>query len=279
MNALRKGQQKWRESNPQMMLAQAMKNLPKDCSGSKNGNWRGGKARARQEWRNKLGNKLTKFRKEIISRDKHICRDCGSQQQLEIHHIVPLSECREAAFSKMNAVTLCKQCHRKTRTYCGRGHGKTVQAGQTVAILRTIPEQWHQYDTAGDWSICGNVILCFVTDRFSDESALAILLHELVEAMLCKKAGISEGQICDFDQKYEAERQQGKHKEEDEPGDSEDAPYRLQHMAATHVERAVCHAINLSWLEHSQSVILSAEDRQKTESPVLSPAGLCPLPL
>lgn len=107
-------------------------------------------------------------------------------------------------------------------------------------------------DQCGDWNYTDKVIIVTVRDDLPPKSQLAIAIHELIEAYLCRENRISDQSVCAFDQKYEAERKEGKHGENDEPGDDPRAPYREEHQIATFVERAVCHALGISWKEHEQ---------------------------
>jgi hypothetical protein len=125
-----------------------------------------------------------------------------------------------------------------------------------ISVLASVPEQMIRADQAGDWTFRDNLITAYVArDRYPSDSEFAILIHELVEAYLCRKAGVTEQMVVEFDEMYEDERKNGHHKEDDEPGDDPRSPYRLQHMAATHVERAVCAALDLSWKAHCQSLL------------------------
>ena len=66
------------------------------------------------------------------------------------------------------------------------------------------------------------------------------LVHELVEALLCRSMGITGAQVDDFDML---------HRGEGEPGEDPSAPYHWQHMAAEAVERALADQIAVNW-EH-----------------------------
>jgi 5-methylcytosine-specific restriction endonuclease McrA len=52
-------------------------------------------------------------------RDGERCRQCGSIDKLEVHHIKPLAE-GGAEFDLSNLMTLCQQCHAGLG---GRGQG------------------------------------------------------------------------------------------------------------------------------------------------------------
>lgn len=118
----------------------------------------------------------------------------------------------------------------------------------------SVPEEMIRCDQTGDWSYSDYSITAFVSEKCCPESQLAILIHELVEAYLCKRDAIKESEVCDFDEMFEKERKSGLHKETEEPGDDPRAPYREQHMAATHVERAVCAALDILWVSHEQEI-------------------------
>lgn len=118
-------------------------------------------------------------------------------------------------------------------------------------ILSSIPKKLLRCNQAGDWEYTKDIILVSVDDNLPNDSQLAVAIHELIEAWNCRRDGVTDKQVCDFDHQYEKERAEGKHSETDEPGDDPHSPYRVQHQDATHVERAVCSAIGLGWREHN----------------------------
>jgi hypothetical protein len=125
-------------------------------------------------------------------------------------------------------------------------------------VIETIPlKQAHKcgYETCGDWHFDHEGALKItVTETGNPASDLAVAVHEAVEALHCKMNGISELQVSQHDIQFERERVTGKHKEEAEPGDDPRAPYRESHQRANHVERAVCHALDLLWDDHEVAV-------------------------
>lgn len=46
---------------------------------------------------------------ECLIRDNHTCQDCGSQKDLEVHHILPISQGGKNELS--NLKTVCSTCH------------------------------------------------------------------------------------------------------------------------------------------------------------------------
>ena len=138
--------------------------------------------------------------------------------------------------------------------------------------VRSTPQAHIRADQVGDWWFTRLSIVVHVLETMSPESQLAVAIHELVEAYLCREHGVSDKAVVAFDEQYEKERKEGKHSSADEPGDDPAAPYREEHRAATMVEKAVCEALGLSWQEHEQWLQELEENHQKMESPAPSPA-------
>lgn len=90
--------------------------------GENNGNWGGGIKKRNP--RNIIGYRL--FRKNVIERDGKKCTVCESTERLEIHHLIPFSQCIDNAKNIDNCVTLCRECHKKTETYGGRIKRKII---------------------------------------------------------------------------------------------------------------------------------------------------------
>lgn len=84
----------------------------------------------------------------------------------------------------------------------------------------------------GDWFVDPNGdIRINVTgeDVWDDEEAFLIALHELIEARLCFKAGITQSLVDSFDVNWHGPP-------DTEPGDDADAPYQSQHRSAMLIE-------------------------------------------
>lgn len=74
-------------------------------------NYKGGITPENMKIRN--SNEYLKWRREILTRDKFKCVICGSNKDLEVHHIKKFSEFPELRLNIENGVTLCKKCHRE----------------------------------------------------------------------------------------------------------------------------------------------------------------------
>lgn len=123
---------------------------------------------------------------------------------------------------------------------------------RTVADIHTIPFSQMRYPTCGDWQVDPDesieVLVAEMKDR---DSEFLVALHELVEAYLCQKAGVTDDQVTSFDMKFEMDRPLGN---TDEPGDDPKAPYRQQHRTATLVEMIVADAAGVDWKKHEANV-------------------------
>lgn len=122
-------------------------------------------------------------------------------------------------------------------------------------VIATAPKEFIRANQCGDWDFGPETILASVSLELKDKkSQLAVGIHELIEAFLCREHGISDDDVMKFDLMYEKERKAGEHGDLDEPGDDERAPYRLEHQAATFVERAVCSALGIDWDNHCKDI-------------------------
>lgn len=105
-------------------------------------------------------------------------------------------------------------------------------------IIETINHADQAYPTVGNYWMDEDGVMQIRVSKLNNpfyEGMIAV--HELVEWLLCIKAGIPEKEITDFDLKFEAERKEGNF---DEPGFEINAPYYRQHCFATSVELGMC---------------------------------------
>lgn len=125
-------------------------------------------------------------------------------------------------------------------------------------VIESIPHAEQRYDTVGDWWWAADGTLEIRVSESPGEMHLLIPwlvgIHELVEAFLCKQAGISEEDVTQFDLAQLASSAQG------ESGDDPAAPYRRQHAIATIVERIVVWSLNLSWRVYDEAVDAIGKD-------------------
>jgi hypothetical protein len=145
-------------------------------------------------------------------------------------------------------------------------------------IARTIPHEQQRYPTTGDWELqpAGCTIhtrpaaLHVRVSKMPDERyEQLVAVHEIIEALLCKQAGVSEESVSEFDELYEAKRDSlTQHANtaiaastalkkafgctclitnDSEPGDDIHAPYYRQHQIATGIERILAAELGVDW--------------------------------
>ena len=120
-------------------------------------------------------------------------------------------------------------------------------------IVRNLPHEDQRYDTVGDWQIVrqGNRIRVCVSRMDNWRFEALVALHEIVEAVLCKHAGISSADVDAFDTLYEEMRKAG---DTGEPGDDPRAPYHRQHLFATKLERLLADELGIDWEEYETAI-------------------------
>ena len=120
-------------------------------------------------------------------------------------------------------------------------------------IIKPIDPENQRYPTCGDYLYDreDDTLTIFVSRMGDWRSELAVAIHEMFESVVCIFDDVSTSDIDLFDMDYERKRTDG---DVSEPGDSKDAPYHHQHVAATFVEREVCSKLNLEWVKHEEIV-------------------------
>ena len=98
-------------------------------------------------------------------------------------------------------------------------------------VIEFIPHSEQRYDTLGDWIVDadGNLTIRASEDAGEDQAFL-VALHELVEFWLCRKEGVSQEAVDDWDRSFIAPADDPGA----EPGDW--GPYQVQHRRACLVE-------------------------------------------
>lgn len=124
--------------------------------------------------------------------------------------------------------------------------GSSYPPSPRIIIEAVAPEQMrlaaYREKGCGDWSVDdnGDIRIQVAGDSvWQDEEGFLVALHEVIEARLCAKAGVTQEMVDDFDAAYEIERDAGLHGPNDEPGSDHRAPYRRQHNNAMVIESLV----------------------------------------
>jgi hypothetical protein len=200
--------------------------------------------------------RIASWRSTVIQRDGAKCRDCGSTERIEAHHIIPKSYCLATAFLPMNGVALCRKCHQKTDNYGSRGIAKEKFTPYGFScITMTIPHRWQVYPTVGNWAWAEDgFLVIFVSEMGNPDYEFLVGIHEQTEAWLCQKRGIAEDDVTAFDLQFERERELFLHSPEAEPGDDPRAPYRREHMFATCIEQQLAKELGVNWKIYDDTV-------------------------
>jgi hypothetical protein len=114
--------------------------------------------------------------------------------------------------------------------------------------IKTIPHEDQRYETVGDWILFNQFatnLKIRISETYNDDYNFLIALHELIEAYLCKKAGIS-GDIVD---QYDFS-----HPDSPEPGKEKDCPYREQHIFAEYIEHIMARYLKVDWEKYEECI-------------------------
>jgi hypothetical protein len=128
--------------------------------------------------------------------------------------------------------------------------------GKIKINIETIPHNQHRYETVGDWwRDKKGVLQIRVSDMGDHRYEFLVVLHELIETILCEHRGIKEEVVSAFDKQYETEREEGKHGESDEPGFDTKAPYVREHTMASGVEMIIGQELGVDWNTYDKTVM------------------------
>ena len=128
----------------------------------------------------------------------------------------------------------------------------TLDAIQEEFMARTIflevlPHDLMRIVTVGDWvkdKETGEQIIS-VADMDDENMNALILVHELIEYLLCKHDGVTEQQVDDYD---------NAHLDDDDPGLNSDAPYHKQHMIAFSIEILMAGLLGVDWKKYCDKI-------------------------
>lgn len=122
--------------------------------------------------------------------------------------------------------------------------------------IKKIPDSKQRYPTVGDyWFDPNGDIHIRISDMQNKDYEFLVAVHELVEAYLTQKRGITEDSISAFDIKFEEERQAGLHGIDEEPGYAHNAPYKNEHFIAEAIERIVANQLGVDWGAYNKTIM------------------------
>ena len=127
-------------------------------------------------------------------------------------------------------------------------------------IIESIPHTSQRYPTCGDWFYSQDGTLCIkVSEEMGEDSCLLVALHELLEAKMLAKRGVTVEEVDKFDTEYEKAHREGgtldgERLDESEPGDDFGAPYFEEHQTAQSFENLAARVLDINWAEHAKRV-------------------------
>lgn len=124
--------------------------------------------------------------------------------------------------------------------------------------IKTVDPSAMRYPTAGDWEWLADGALMLKVPEYGgrDVSVLLVGIHEMVEAFLCKRDGITDEQVTAFDTD---------NPKLEEPGDDPAAPYHRQHVVAMALEREAAIATSTDWETHDKWVFDVGNEVERIE--------------
>jgi hypothetical protein len=122
--------------------------------------------------------------------------------------------------------------------------------------IEFIPHAEQRYDTCGDWTgewgpkADQKTLRIRVSRLGSPREMFLIAIHELVEALLCEAAGVTEDEVDEWDRGYPERPDYADSPLE--PGDHRVAPYNRQHRIATGIEVLLAAEMDVDWTEYER---------------------------
>lgn len=124
--------------------------------------------------------------------------------------------------------------------------------------IKTVDPAAMRYPTAGDWEWLPDGALMLKVPEYGgrNTSVLLVAIHEMIEAYLCQRDGITDEHVTTFDTANPLL---------EEPGDHPDAPYHRQHAIAMAIERECALAMGAKWDEHDKWVFDVGNEVERVE--------------
>lgn len=113
-------------------------------------------------------------------------------------------------------------------------------------LIEVIPHQSQRYNTPGDWRWKDGNLRIAVSDTGNERMNFLLIIHELVEALLCNVEGIDQNLVDSFDRCWTMTH--------GEPGNDLQAPYHYQHVFAENIERLLALRFDVNWEIYGEKV-------------------------
>jgi hypothetical protein len=110
---------------------------------------------------------------------------------------------------------------------------------------KSIPQKEQRYSTIGDYWEDGDTTHYRISELGNQYYETLILIHELVEWLLCQKKGIAEPDIKKWDED---------HPDSDDPGSEPGCIYGDEHKFAELIENMICYKLGISWDDYNKAL-------------------------
>ena len=118
---------------------------------------------------------------------------------------------------------------------------------------KSISHKEQRYNTTGDYWFDKNKTLQVRVSRMDNgRYEMLVLVHELIELILCHLRKIKFKDIDNFDINFEKERKKGLHNKYAMPGGDKKAPYYKEHQFATKLEKLLAKKLEVNWKEYEK---------------------------
>lgn len=97
------------------------------------------------------------------------------------------------------------------------------------------------------WNENGDLEIRVASELEDWRESMSLAIHEAVEALICKKMGITIESVDEFDSHFK-----GEHIVDVNAGDDPKAPYKIPHTFATAAERILTGALEVDWLNYDK---------------------------
>jgi len=98
--------------------------------GDRNSNWKGGLTALVKGIRR--SSEFYQWRKAVLERDSHTCRDCGVTERINAHHIRSIIDYPEGIFEVENGLALCEDCHKRHTSWQKLNRGRKIKSRRQV---------------------------------------------------------------------------------------------------------------------------------------------------
>ena len=120
--------------------------------------------------------------------------------------------------------------------------------------IHFVDHNTQRYNTVGDWYYDGTEnhvngeLVIMVSKSTNEVAGFMIAIHEMVEALLCRQAGITVEAVDNFD------LHAANYSDNGEPGEIPSCPYYDQHQTAEIFERMLGQFMGLKWHDYENAL-------------------------